>query len=513
MKRSKLNLSHEVLISCNQGELVPLMCEEVVPGDVWQQSSSILLRTQPLAAPVYHKCDVSVFHVFVPNRIIWQDWEDFITGGRDGTAAPVSPTITFPDPGVQVGSLASALGISTNTPFTMPVSALPFRAYALTVNDLFLDQQLQDPVPISYGSGPDTTTSVAMVNGCWQRDYFTSARPEPQLGDAVSIPLLGTAPITGKAPITGIGKLNQTFGGSDGLFYETDGTRPTYPIYNYSDGTSGSTAFGIKGTASTGYPDIWADADNSVSDMEADLSSVSTIDIDQFNLLTKVQRFKQVMNNFGAKYNDYLRSIFSVMPRDSRLQRPEVLATGKMVIQFSEVLQTAEGTGNVGDLYGHGISVGASNRFRYFVPEHGFILTLMCVRPKTVYTQMLQKKWDRPTRYDYLIPMFATLGDQPIKNKEVYAAHTTPEGTFGYVPRYDEYRFVPNRVAGEFLDTLDYWHMARIFDSDPALNADFVEANPTDRIYTTNADQLLIRCLHSIQAKRPLPRFPKSRIG
>lgn len=493
MRKSLMPLSHEKLLTCNMGELVPIALMDVSPGDVFRQDTSLLIRTQPLLAPIMHKVDASIHHWFVPLRTVWDDFENFINQGQDGLQQPTFPTITLDSSAGEndIGSLADHLGIPDDV--TDPeVSALPFRAMADIWNENYRDEQLQTELTVSRASGADTTTSVALQNGCWGKDYFTSARPAPQLGSEVTIPL------TGDAPVTGIGAVTNTSTFTNQARYETDGSGTV----NYAKAKNIDW-----GSGSNGQFSVEVDPDNDgYPNIRADLTNVSAVDINQLRLASSLQRFKEKMNRKGARYVEYLQSMFGVRSQDSRLQRPEYLGGGKVTVQFSEVLQTAEGTDPVGELRGHGIAAGKSNRYKFFAPEHGFIITTMVVRPKTVYSQGIHKLWNRRSPFDYLIPDFAHLGDQEVLNKEIYAAHASPDGTFGYTPRYEEYRTIPNSIAGEFRDTLDFWHMARQFSSDPALNADFVKANPTDRVYATSADQLQIRAMHNIKAKRPIPR-------
>ena len=240
------------------------------------------------------------------------------------------------------------------------------------------------------------------------------------------------------------------------------------------------------------------------------LTGLSAIDIDDLREASAVQRFKENMNMTGARYVERLKHAFGVRPQDSRLQIPEYLGGGQQKIQFSEVLQTAEGTNPVGEMAGHGIAGLRSNRYKRMIPEHGWIISLLVVRPKTQYMQGLPKQWSRDTKYDYFQPELQYLGDVPVKNKEVYVAHTTPDGVFGYQNIWDDYREIENTVAGEFRTTLKDWHMAREFSTDPALNSTFVSANPTTRIYAApSTDQLYITAKHKIKARRRVIKHAK----
>lgn len=496
-KTYKHILSHDVKLSCNMGELVPLGIVERLPNDRFDTSTSALLRTQPLLAPLMHKVDVSIHHWFVPTRLIWTESEDFQTQALAGTTTITAPYMTSPaSTGYLIGSLADYLGIPTGVA-SRQHSALPFRAYAMIWNEFYRDQNLQTELVVSKASGADTTTNVLLQNACWEKDYLTSGSPTPQLGPDVVIPL------TGDAPITGLGKLNQTFPNGAQNVYETDGVGTTAYASSASmgDGTANVTFFVEQDPNNAGYPNI-----------RADLSGVSAVSMSALRLAGGMQRMKENLMRWGARYVERLMQAFHVRPQDSRLQLPEYVAGGKQTIQFSEVLSTTETEdAPIGTMKGHGIVGIRSNRHRHFAPEHGFQITLMVVKPKTVYPQALNRMWSRTTPELYFQPELAHISQQAVKNKEVYWAHTSPDATFSYQDVYDEYRRQESRVSGEFRTTLDFWHMARIFSGDPALNADFVKCVPTTRVFASaNDDQLYVSTHHKIVARRLVPRFGNS---
>lgn len=486
MKRSLMNLGHEFDLSFNMGELIPLAVVEGLPGDIWRHSTSLLVRTQPLLAPLMHKVDVTIHHYFVPLRLIWEDFENFMTGGQDGEDEPAFPVLQVPSTtGFEIGSLADYLGIPTGPDAESQLtSALKFRAYNDIWNNYYRDPQLQNELVVSRASGTDVTTSTALQYGCWDKDYFTSCRPEPQLGSEVIIPLAGDAPV---------------------VFRETGTTPGTRTFVRNSN--SAGTPMNLVQAGTSGQPIV----------ADAELDATAAVDVNTLRLSSAVQIFKEKLNR-GNRYVEMLWNFFKVRPQDSRLQLPEYLGGGRFPIQFSEVLNTtalSDVSDPLGTLGGHGIAAGRSNRYKFFVPEFGFIVTLACVRPKTMYMQGFHKSDNRRSRYDFFNPVFAHLGDQEVLKKEIYAGAADPEGTFGFTPRWDEYRYLPNRVAGEFKSTLDYWHMARIFSTEPALNADFVKSNPTDRVFpisVSEADQLQVRCFHKMKVRRPMPKVAKPRL-
>ena len=484
MKRSKFSLSNTKLFSCDLGELIPCGLTEVLPGDTLQQSTSCLVRLSPLLAPVMHPTHVHISHWFVPHRLIWEDWEDFITGGPDGNNASTFPTIDMGGSGAAIGSLGDYLGVPTAVA-NLEVSALPFRAYALIWNEWFRDQDLETELTIDLTSGADTTTNTALQNAAWEKDYLTSARPWEQKGPSITVPIGTSAPVVGlDEDIT--------------LSNEAD-SNPKI-LRTIASGND------FQRVGLTDNPSAPGDARWENTALEADLSTATGVSVTVLREALALQRFEEARARFGSRYVEYLRYL-GVRSSDARLQRPEFLAGGRYPVQYSEVLQTAEGTDPVGELRGHGIGVARSNRYRRFIEEHGYVLSLVHVRPKTIYAQGLHRTWNRRVKEDFYQKELVAIGQQEVLNKEVYAAHTTPDGTFGYQDRYDEYRRMESSVSGEFRDTLDFWHFARQFSSDPALNADFVKCVPTENPFAVpSADVLYMMARHSIQARRLLPK-------
>lgn len=490
MKRNKFSLSNYKLLSADMGELVPCGLLEVLPGDTFQHATSVLVRVSPLLAPVMHPVHVRVHHWFVPHRLVWNDWEDFITGGPDGFNASVFPTINLtwtagspPTGSGVVGGLADYLGCPTGIN-NLGVSALPFRGYALIWNEWYRDQDLQTELTVSKASGLDTTTNTSLQNVGWEKDYFTSSRPWTQKGPEVSIPL------TGNAPVTGIGIVDNSNGA--GVTYRDSKGNLIGPVW-------GSTQ--IRAEAAT-------NASNANPKIFADLSGVSAADINDLRRAFAIQRYEEARARYGSRYVEYLRYL-GVRSSDARLQRPEYLGGGRQTIQFSEVLQTGvtsngDDSKGVGNLKGHGIGAVRSNRYRRFFEEHGYVFSFISVKPKTMYVQGLPRTWNRRTKEDFWQKELQHIGQQEVLNKELYAQHSSPNGIFGYQDRYDEYRRMESTVGGEFRTTqLDFWHMARIFASEPALNATFVRSVPTKRVNAVQTNDVLwMMCNHSVQARR-----------
>lgn len=492
MKRSKFSLSNYKLLSCDMGELVPCGLTEVLPGDSIQHATSALVRSSPLLAPVMHPVDVRIHHWFVPHRLVWDGWEDFITGGPDGLDDAEFPVINAPaSGGFAVGSLGDYLGCPTGVN-SLEVSALPFRGYAMIFNEWYRDQDLQTELVIDTDSGTDTTTNTALQNVAWEKDYFTSARPWEQKGPEVSLPL------SGDAPVKGIGVTNSNI-----AMASNQSNRTTQGVQVFPNANSAGGEIHLKMSSNSGT--------TSLPEVYADLSGVTAATVNDLRLAMALQRYEEARARYGSRYVEYLRYL-GVKSSDARLQRPEYLGGGKQKIQFSEVLQTAaDGDTPLGNMAGHGIGAVRSNRYRRFFEEHGYVFTFMSVKPKTMYVQGLPRTWNRRTKEDFWQRELQAIGQQEVLNKELYAAGPQPNGVFGYQDRYDEYRRSESTIAGEFRTILDFWHMGRIFSSAPALNADFVKSNPTKRINAVQSEDVLwVMAQHSIQARRLVAQTGKS---
>lgn len=492
MKRSKFSLSHYKLLSCDMGLLIPVGCYEALPGDTIQQATSMLLRVSPLLSPVMHPVNVRVHHWFVPNRLLWDGWEDFITGGPDGMNAGVYPHFVANGTNEAEGGLADYLGIPPGTTAGVPYSALPNRAYNLIYNEFYRDQDLQPEAPVSLAEGADTTTGRALLNAAWEKDYFTSARPWTQKGPEVTIPLGLTAPVIGDGPLFLRPEFSAT---ARNIKFQTTDTNDGV-VREYTNATG-----------------IAADKLVYESGLLADLSTASAANINDIRKAFALQRYEEARARYGSRYTEYLRYL-GVRSSDARLQRPEYLGGGKQTIQFSEVLRTgSESTAPIGELYGHGIAAMRSNRYRRFFEEHGIVISLLSVRPKTMYTQGINRMYHRLTKEDYFQKELQHIGQQEVLQREVYAVGGTTLSVFGYQDRYDEYRRMESSVAGDFRSDLDFWHYARIFAAPPVLNGSFVACDPTKRVNAVQDEQVLwVMANHSIQARRMVAASGSSHI-
>ena len=498
-KRSKFSLSHYNLTTMNMGFVVPVGLTEVLPGDTIQQATSAFIRVTPLVAPVMHPVHVAIHHWYVPLRLIWDDFEKFITGGEDGLDTSEYPTITAPSDGFATGSVADYLGCPTGVG-NLVVSALPFRAYDLIWSEWYRDENVQVPIPISKASGPDTTTAVFLYSKAWAKDYFTTAAPWPQRGPAVSVPVNLTA--AGEPSISA----TTTISPSGNPTFQRNNAAPAGSlIYEYN--TSGSGGPLIRENLGQGL--TWSDPALSAQttiNYSSGNPELGSVDINQLREAFALQRFEEHRALYGSRYTEYLRYL-GIRASDARLQRPEYLGGGRQTIQFSEVLQTAEGTDPVGTMRGHGIAAMRTNRYRRFIEEHGYVMTLMSVMPISIYSDGLPRLWNRRVKEDFWQKELEHIGEQEVFIKELWARSSKGDDVFGYQDRYDEYRSHQSFVSGEFRNLLNYWHFAREFANEPSINVSFIYGSPTNRPFAEKTkNQLYCMVNHSIQARRLVSR-------
>lgn len=510
VKRPETNYfdkSHQVTQTQNMGQLVPCYLEEVLPGDKVTINTSHFMRTLPLLAPMMQEVFVYTHYFFVPNRLMWRDWKEFITGGDLGLDAPALPYVLLDQ--VKKCTIPDYLGLPIGTYPTNPlqVSAFPFYAYALCRDRFYRNQQLQpvlvEDTPLSPGDNTAFIDGLGLfgqpLRRNWAADYFTTCLPSPQKGAAVEIPLGATADLIFD-PST------------DTDFFKPDG----------SDSALGAVTAGINpGPGGVGPYDSGGNAIRiDVSkNHKVNLATAIAASVNSLRWAFKLQQYLEINNVAGSRYIEWLKAHFDVTSSDSRLQNPEYLGGGKTRLQISEVLQTSQVEAQptpLGDMAGRAVSSGSINQVSRYFEEHGWIIGISSVMPTASYSQGIPKHWLREDALDYPLPMFGHLGEQPVQNREVYAGAAAPKDTFGYQSIYADCTFTNNRIAGEITDTLAYWTMAQQYASEPALNAEFIQCNPTHRVFA-NIDpmeqKLIVIFDHQASWRRALPLYGNPSFG
>lgn len=516
IKKSKQNLSYENKFTFNMGELVPFLVQEVVPGQTARFGANVLLRTQPLVAPIMHRIDTLMWYIYIPYRLLQTNFEDFMTGGLQGNANISSPLVKSPSgTGYAVGSLGDYLNYATGVP-DFESLAWGFRAYAKAFNDYFINQNVEgQELSLSLGDGLDKTTNTTLQHKNWRRDYFTGNLPWPQRGPEVYLPLGTEAPVVGNGNALGLIDGSSVFGltgensagtVSTGSFYTHYPRAADVPVAVGTDVTRSNFLLSNKA--------LGVSAKASESGLKADLTAASSVTINQIRLSAKVQEIFESLARGGARFIEMLYSCFGVVSGDARLQRSEYFGGSKSPFIISEVLQTSETTQTSpqANMSGRGICAVKTKRIKKYFPEHGIVLGLMCVSPEANYFQGSPRMYNRRSRFDYLWPQLTGIGEQETLNKELYAAHSDPDGVFGYNPRYEEYRRNFSQVHGEFKSSLKFWTLVREFDNAPALNAEFVKQVPSKRVFAVETDQydsIICDVWNEIYSYSPLPKRGK----
>jgi len=507
--RARFDLSHEVKTTLNQGELVPFYTSEVLPGDKFKLSAEVFMRLMPLRSPAMQRMDVYTHFWFVPNRLTWDNWQEFITLGPDGLSAPVHPYLLLSELKSEyklgAGTIADYFGIP-DVDVDTKINALPFRAYQTIYNEFYRDQNLCPEIQFDKDDGNaygDLHAICSIRKRAWRHDYFTSCLPFAQKGAPVSLPLGNSAPVV----------YNSLGNFPTGLFRTSDGSNAQWSDSSLQIGETenGKAPALVYSDEPLGLKLLNYDPNGTLS---VDLSNATAATVADLRQAFQLQRFLERNARGGSRYIEALYHQFKVISSDARLQRPEYLGGGKAPVVISEVLQTSETseTNALGTMGGRGVSVGHSNSFKRYFEEHGWIIGIMSIMPKSSYMQGIHRQFSRFEALDYAFPVFAHLGEQEVLLKEIYATTNAEdnEDTFGYQERYAEYRFKPDVITGEFKTTLDFWHQGRMFNTKPSLNQSFIECTPRYDIFSVVdgtehhfISQIFINC----QAIRPLPRF------
>lgn len=507
---STFNLSHDRKMSFNMGDLVPMLCQPVIPGDTFNVTTQQVLRLAPMISPMMHDVNVFTHFYFVPNRLLNNKWEQFITGGENGLDTTIPPLLRNFE--VPIGGLLDHLGFPEITDSAeIEANMLPILAYNLIYDEYYRDQNLIDSynwdslkdqngalTPNQWNASAVKQDFFDLKKRAWSHDYFTSALPFAQKGNPVRIPIAGEADVNfiPRQLSNGTTIYKQTGGGyndplsptvsneglrHDGAVLESDESNPLY-------------------------------LDNSAN-LKVDLDQATSTTINDLRTAVKIQEWLEKNARAGSRYIESILAHFGVQGDDARLQRPEFLGGGKSPVLISEVLQTSQSDQTpLAEMAGHGLNLGKNHSFKKYFKEHGFIIGIVSVIPKASYQQGIPREFLKKDKFDYFWPEFQHIGEQAIWNAEIFHSPSDLQNyeEFGYIPRNAEYKFIPSSVHGDFKDTLDFWHMGRIFTTRPTLSAKFIESDPTTRIFAVEdpgTDKLYCQMWHNITAKRPMSYF------
>jgi hypothetical protein len=512
--KNKFDLSHEVKQTGNMGYLYPCYVQDVIPGDSIRVNTQQMVRFSPLLAPMMHNVDFKLDYFFVPYRLLWDEWKDFITGGEDGNDLPSFPRFNVWNQSANdfltKGGLLDYMGVPpressmtgpqdggawTNiTSDTQNISLLPARAYQLIYHEYFRDQNVgteytqhtSSGFPSAYDAFHDQLT-IRRSN--WEKDYFTSSLPFLQRGGEVELPL-GTVTVD--------------------TFVKDDGTN--FP------GSYTTQEYNIEGQGTTGHL-LVTDSGQKLGSLQGTMEAVT---INELRKASALQKWLEIMARAGSRYREQIFAIFGERIPDYTVQVPQYLGGGKTPIMISEVLSTYAQTSSastgtstdrpMGDMAGHALGLGDGIGFQQSFDEHGIILGLCRIIPKASYVQGLSRFWQKFDKFDHYFPQFANLGEQEVYNKEIFIKgdKTTDDQIFGYQQRYAEYKYAQNRIAGDFRDTLAHWELSRRFNDYPLLNQSFIECDDTEttRIFAiedSTEDKIWISLYHKVDALRPMP--------
>lgn len=545
MRRTKFDRSHVYKTTFNSGRLIPVFVDEVLPGDTTRMSVNYFARLATPIKPIMDNIYLDWFFFFVPNRLVWEHWQNFCFEQEDPDDSTdyVIPTVTAAgnSDNAYVGSLWDYFGLPVNTSGNLSgISALPFRAVYLIWNEWFRDENLQKSVKIQKGDVNEildssraseqpswvfsSGTTIVSGHACPPRgkrhDYFTSALPWTQKGPGVSIGLAGTATLVDPSPVSGyfVQQSDNSLGAAQ--FSESGGVHSVYTgsgSLRYQGGYSVSIAG--HSVNSSGTATVTAQPGSSwlSKSAYADLDSSSIFTINSLRTAFQMQKFYERLARGGSRYTEVLRSFFGVVSPDARLQRPEFLGSFTKMVNVNPIAQTSatDTTSPQGNLSAYGVTASRFHGFTKSFVEHGYIIGFVCARADLTYQQGINKMWLRSTVYDFYWPTFAHLGEQAVELREIYAQGTEADTiVFGYQERYAEYRYKPSQITGKFRSSvtggnLDIWHLSQFFSNAPTLSEEFITENPPIKriVAVQNEPEFLLDVGFRYTTVRPMPMF------
>lgn len=538
ISRSIISRDHSVKFSFNVGDVVPFMCDDILPGDTVTIDTSKVIRLQPMVAPIMDEVFLDTYYFFVPYRLLWNHWINFM---GENTASAWEPEVEYSVPQVQIptggynaGTIADYMGVPIKVAGGQKVSAMPFRAYALICDQWFRSENLMTPVNVNKddsdivgSNGGDQVTDIVKGGkpfiACKTFDYFTASLPEPQKGPDVKLPLGSVAPLGGKAPVTAdephlvegnYTKLVKFANVSNNSVQSTVGTGN---LAASSGGFLGTTGSSVNLSNNVVPTNLYASLDG----LNADLSLATASTVNELRQAFAIQKYYERLARGGSRYIEMIKAFYGVTSPDARLQRAEYLGGNRIYLDVEQVAQqssTKDQPTPAGSVFGLSVTGDTNSDFTKSFTEHGLLVGVCVARYHHTYQQGLERMWFRKNLFDFYNPTFANLGEVPILKKEIYFTDNAEqnESVFGYQEAWADYRYKPNRVAGEmrsaYTTPLDSWHLADNYNTVPSLSADWIREDKTmlDRALAVTSqvsNQLIADFYIKADYARPMPVY------